>query len=825
MSVYNRKMFKPRNARNALNQSAGVAPVQKFHAGGAVGHSHRPTGPRNVTPSGQIVRPTGIQTFASRSGRQYFSPGTASNPYTAGLIDIARRAKEGGIGSLSVAERAQLQAVAGGQSALNATQGVEDYLGDTLASDVVRGGASLLGTGQGMLSSLALSPFMSDSGDTSTVGGRLGSIEPTDEFLATLGINPVPKNYDDAILRQQRASQVPVVPKPPASRPTSLGPGRFRQLALPGSSSAGIPDGELAARQRDIDRAQKITAAGGTVDVDEVTGEIRARNPAGEIQELINAARLGPDGQYDGDDLGTARTGPAVPDSELLVGSRYDDGTAEGAFPETETETETETTTTTETETTTSPTGSTAEERTDTDPAADIKVPQPKPENFPEIVAQAKAANAAQGVPEQDSASSEIQTAVEKGTGSAEDLKAEFLKLLPKYEADPSVMGLNVALMGFTIASGKSANALENFSEGMKKTIPNFIKDAQAKKAFERETDLLASKYVIQRKEGDRTRGFSKNSYYAAEDFTAPDGREIVKGTHLRLNDNAFEAMGGAPLVDGATYRQIINDANDLAKAKITASGSKKGLDDYYMTKTVKKDLNQNVSVEIVYPTREGLALGLKPQLAGGDREWTAATAGYVQDLEAMAFTDNALEDAIKLAEKGALGTPGLLGKLADSARGATEGTVMEGVLKSAGLEYGVVSAASEFENLNRIIALQSARIILNEGGKMISNQEREQVARSLGFADATYDNTTDTMNLGSWKNTFTNKEQAIDALRRVQTIIRNRAEEASKNYARIGSEVGYEIGGLKEAKATAPGARLQQGDDGIWDMVPSGGS
>ena len=801
MSVYNRKMFK-RNARNALNQSAGIAPVQKFHAGGPVGHSHRPTGPRNIMPSGQIVRPTGIQTFTSRSGKQYFSPGTASNPYTAGLIDIARRAKEGGIGSLNVRERAQLQAVAGGQSALDATQGVEDYLGDTLASDAVRTGASFLGTGLGLTSSLALSPFMSDSGDTSTVGGRLGSIEPTDEFLATLGINPVPKNYDDAILRQQRASQVPVVPKP-APRGVYQGP---RPAVGP------IPDGERAARQREMERARAITAAGGTVDVDEVTGEIRARNPAGEIQELIDAARLGPDGQYDGDDLGTARTGPAVPDSELLVGSRYDDGTAEGAFPETETET----TTTTETETTTSPTGSTAEERTDTDPAADITVPQPKPENFPEIVAQAKAANAAQGVPEQDSAKSEIQTAVEKGTGSAEDLKAEFLALLPKYEADPSIMGLNVALMGFTIASGESSDALENFTKGMKKTIPNFIKDAQAKKAFERETELLASKYVIQRKEADRTRGFSKNSYYAAEDFTAPDGRKIVKGTHLRLNDNAFEAMGGAPLVDGATYRQIMDDANELAKAKITAAGKgKKGLDDYYMKSPVKKDLNQNVSVSIIYPTREGLALGLKPQLAGGDSEWTAATAGYVQDLEAMAFTDNALEDAIQLAEKGALGTPGLLGKLADSARGWSEGTPVEPILKAAGLEYGVVSAASEFENLNRIIALQSARIILNEGGKMISNQEREQVARSLGFADATYDNTTDTMNLGSWKNVFTNKEQAIDALKRVQTIIRNRAEEASKNYARIGSEVGYEIGGLKEAKATAPGSRLKQRDDG----------
>tara|TARA_R100001460_G_scaffold13345_1_gene30174 strand:- start:159 stop:2327 length:2169 start_codon:yes stop_codon:yes gene_type:complete len=39
--VLNRKMFKPRNARNALNRAAGIMPVQKFHAGGPVGHTHQ----------------------------------------------------------------------------------------------------------------------------------------------------------------------------------------------------------------------------------------------------------------------------------------------------------------------------------------------------------------------------------------------------------------------------------------------------------------------------------------------------------------------------------------------------------------------------------------------------------------------------------------------------------------------------------------------------------------------------------------------------------------------------------------------------------------
>lgn len=40
MSVLNRKMFKPRNARNALNRAAGIPSVARFHAGGPVGHTH-----------------------------------------------------------------------------------------------------------------------------------------------------------------------------------------------------------------------------------------------------------------------------------------------------------------------------------------------------------------------------------------------------------------------------------------------------------------------------------------------------------------------------------------------------------------------------------------------------------------------------------------------------------------------------------------------------------------------------------------------------------------------------------------------------------------
>ena len=69
---------------------------------------------------------------------------------------------------------------------------------------------------------------------------------------------------------------------------------------------------------------------------------------------------------------------------------------------------------------------------------------------------QARQANASDGIPNQSSIAEEVKTAVESGTGSPEDIKAEFLKLLPKYEEDPSLSGLNLALMDLESRRGET---------------------------------------------------------------------------------------------------------------------------------------------------------------------------------------------------------------------------------------------------------------------------------------------------------------------------------------------------------------------------------
>ena len=97
----------------------------------------------------------------------------------------------------------------------------------------------------------------------------------------------------------------------------------------------------------------------------------------------------------------------------------------------------------------------------------------------------------------------------------------------------------------------------------------------------------------------------------------------------------------------------------------------------------------------------------------------------------------------------------------------------------------------------------------------MISNQERQMVARSLGFKDATIEAGTDTLNLGSYSNVFTSEKSAVDALRRVQKIVRSKARDSHSGYKEAANLLGFDLQTLQGAKKTAPGPRLQKRDDG----------
>ena len=711
----------------------------------------------------------GIASFqsggATRNPQLYFSGSTDAKPFA----DLALKAYNQGISALSPGELSSLTgeiALQTGRKAMPVEGNISQFMaegsparfGTKLLENVVGFGRDLA-TQTGGRAAGGLQSLFIGKPDPSTFFGRLSSGKPSLDTMKTLGFKEFPPT--------------------PTSRPANLVPKEDPLKAFGGKGVVGGPtyqdptlvdprDPAVIKRiQQGID-AKKLADQGKAVSVDPITGEvtetlIQKESPITKpsetvLEEQIRKTQL--------------QTTPLVEEREE-EGADGVDADAEFARP--------------------------PDKKIDVDKEyPEVKT---KPKNFNETVNAALNSNKNDGIIKQDTASAEIKTASEKGTGSPEDLKAEFLKLLPKYDEDPSVQGLEIAQMFFNIAAGDSPDALTNIADGLRKSVPAFIKRKDRRKAFERETELLAAKYVIQRREADRNRGFQKTDFYVTKDFTGPDGQKYTKGQPLRLNDQAFSLLEKqgltGNLVNGTIYGKMIDSANKINLEKL--KNSNKSLDDLYQSSSKTVKVGQNISIEVFYPTVTGSTVHkLKARPAGGLDAWKSVTRGYINDVNAIGQASNSLDGAIKLVkEKDALGTPGLLGRITD----ATKAVVPESIGSRMGLDYDKVSGSGELDNLQRVMALQMARIILNEGGKMISNQERLQVAKALGYTDAAYEGTGAgaTLVLGSYSNIFTSRAKAESQLKIVQNILKERARKTHSEYQEAGDLFGYKLTGIDD--------------------------
>jgi len=774
MSVYNRKMFKPRNARNALNMSAGIAPVQKFHAGGPVGHTHPPAGSVFNVARQQITQPT-FQSVQSPSGRRFMFPPTSPTLSGATDIGLAKKAFKGGLGSLSIPEQMYTGASQGKLRGRDAASGVKSYLGNSVLGEIAETVAELGGTAAGGISGLASGLISDSTGSQDSLAGRFGSMEPSDEYLASVGARPAdpdPANFQTA---SAMGRSFPPKPVDPSSLLSQLGSRRPPPVGGPvdPGNSLDMSDPQVRARLEQARRAREITEAGGDVVVDPNTGEVTS-STGQSIAELLKRAQPDPVVETESFDINTDDQDPVRPKSK-----------ADPAEPDPE-----------------EPAAAADRDEADNKTAA--------------IVAQAKSANAKAGVPQLTSDQDEIDTAAQAGTGSAEDIKAEFLKLLPKYEEDPSIQGLNLAMMGFAIAGGESSNAMKNIADGMKKTLPAFIKSKEKRKAFERETDLLASKYAIQRKEGDRNRGFAKNDYYVTKDFVGPDNQKYTAGQPLKLNDAAFSVMEKqgltGNLVSGTIYGKMLDNNAKVEKARLASKPTS-----YHQKSSKTLDIGGN-KIEVYYPTADAPE-GTKAFPAGRQEGWKSFTGKYTTQLEQLSFGQKSLSTAKGILSKGnAVGSAGAFGKALD----ATKAFVPRSIGERMGLDYDNLSSANELENLNRTLALQLAKPLLQEGGKTISNFERMQVAKALGYSDAAVDST-GTIILGNMNNMFTTQADAENRIGLIEGILQRSAEKLHSDYKDTATLFGYELTTPEQAVASAPSGslgNLEQRDDGKFYFV-----
>ncbi len=761
MSIYNRKMFN-RSARNALNASAGI---QSFNNGGGVFNlAQRPVasdiqnqiltqqaanqqaaslGSNLRRPSGTII--TGLD------GNKYFVPSKAASPSQRGLLDIASQAIQEGFGSLNPLQSGALGALEGGESARKVATPITDYLGDSTLSSIVGAGADVAGQIGGGLAGGISSLAASDDGDTSTLSGRLGTVMPGDAALEALGIFKFPSysaEDETAIPEPKSAIELGI----PVS-PTGLG-GVFAKDVITEFDTPmprNIFD-EAGRKRLEQERlAREAMKESGVVDIDEETGEVTAVEPPPKPVK-VSAAKDPLASMVD--DSGAAEQAPGLLKEEI----EEEDGSSENQESQ--------------------------KERLDTDPDSGTKVDDPYETQTPAVRAalaeQARQANASDGIPNQSSVAEEVKTAVESGTGSPEDIKAEFLKLLPKYEEDPSLSGLNLALMGFAIAAGESDNPLTNIANGMNKVLPKFIKSAEKRKSFERETELLASKYTIQRLESERKQDLEENTYIAKEEFTHPvTGQKINRGQLFRLNDRGFMAAEEAGITGKLTtptlYQEILENNSAEAIAKIEAGDAP--IDELYED-PVDVEIEGIGKISIRRPTLKGQQLNLKA-LPSSPGDWKSFTRGYASALDEISFMDNGMQSALDLVSQGGIGATGTVGRFTDILKAVTNFEGARQVGESIGLDYDKLSAGGNLAALNRSLALQLAPVLLGESGKTISDNDRRLVAQALGYR-VDGENILLNDGIGSF---FQSEADAKRKIQEIQRILRKNAEGLHGKY------------------------------------------
>lgn len=567
MSVYNRKMFKPRNARNALNQSAGIAPVQTFHAGGPVGHIHAGQ-TRNIRPTsgGSIFAPRSQSIFTSPITGQAYRGTTPSGTGIASLqpLDIARRYISGGrtVGygdddAISPGEYAVLQA---SQSSYQAGQAVQDptdtRLGGAIAAvtrpvaqTAAGGGAFIRGLATQGLQSLLSSP---DGAGTDTMGQRVAGMTPgalDQDYLTSLGLNEIdPTAYSS-----------PIGPQPATpSRGMFQGP-----PTAPYQVDMSNPEDRARIEQERI--AREATKRDGMYVTDEETG---AYPPSTDTLESA-VDNLMRQRQADQDEAARILEDEnRRQQGQLSDGDTGDDTTTDGAGDGTATDG--------------------ADDGAPTDGAGD-------------------------GAP---TSKEEIDRVINKGTqeekqSTLDGFIKEFMDKAPGYEGADS--GLILAKIGFAMAAGKSPRAIENIASAMSDGADMLIKDKAKKDEFNRQLKLSALQYGLTEK-GKITaeeRLLARENDNVAEMVvgkggTTYNGREYKEGESVFISKGDLKAGTFPPNILGtAALTAIKNQAaanatalkNALDRKKITPSEYSKKIKEYSEAVTTAIDSESGIAL------------------------------------------------------------------------------------------------------------------------------------------------------------------------------------------------------------------------------------
>ena len=425
---------------------------------------------------------------------------------------LALQAYNQGIGSLSPMEQtflAQRGALLAGRKIpinlgadfVGKDSGIGKILG--VGEKVLGVGRDVATTGIGTIGGGLASGFTTKP-DASTLSGRIGMTRPSAEAMSMFGFKQVPTTVDPGLQNAMRIQNIKptISDKPPiVGGPTQVG-----------SIDVSDPDALNFIARRDEDkRVRELAKDGQLVRFNEKTGkyEIEPRLPT---DPSVAEEERGIAGEIKRTDL-QSDDQQIAEEENLIAGEIPKDKKI--IKPDEKT-----TTTTT---------------KDKKDKKDDVVEPKPSTKEQVEKLITTGSA---------DEQQSELK-----------QLMSEFKQNAPKYEGIDK--NLAIAKIFFSIAAGKSPDAITNISDGLNKGADMFIADKKERDAFNRQVDLASLRYGLQERSKDR-----KQKFFIADKDVTVDGKKYEKGSVVNLTEG-FIRKNGIPA--GLTTETLTKAAMDNA--------------------------------------------------------------------------------------------------------------------------------------------------------------------------------------------------------------------------------------------------------------------
>jgi len=422
-----------------------------------------------------------------------------------------------------------------------------------------------------------------------------------------------------------------------------------------------------------------------------------------------------------------------------------------------------------------------------------ISTPVKRPDNWSEIVAKAKENTGVDSEPV--TAKNLVKMEDEQDTFSMEDYKAKILKLLPKYSENKAQNNAFYgAMIGFSIAAGASPNAITNIANGFKQVLPLILKDKQKEKEFEKEVDLTAAKFAIEKSNALDTQQNKRTSFFVKQPFTDPFTGEEYKFGHMKIMnektyDKYVQAGFGGRFTSESIIEEMIETNGAVEKAKLEGTGVE-ALNKLYATPGTEEYFGHKVS--IISPSAAGTVAGRKalfPQIAEDTKIVVNLYKDEIGGVQRNLDTINTLQGMLET--ENITGVGGLLERFSDALKGATPQQTKQFFTDQYGIDFDAFSASALYEVQQRALTLELTPLLLGESAKTISDADRLLIARAMGFNATIKDGVFDIGQL----QVFKNQAQMNKALQTVEDKLLEVAKKKNTEFENFLTKTGQTLG------------------------------